>query len=124
MATNKEKAVTFLKMAASGDVQAAYDRFISQKFIHHNQYFKGDRQSLLDAMKEAHEASPNKSIEVKQVFEDGDRVITLSLVTRKEAGAPKVAVVHIFRFVADKVEELWDLGQLIDANSPNANGPI
>ena len=70
--TNKEKAKTFLKMAASGDVRAAYEKFIAPNFIHHNQYFKGDRQSLMLAMEEASKTSPNKLIDVKQVFEDGN----------------------------------------------------
>ena len=41
--TKKEIAVSFLKMAGSGDVQKAYDKFVAPAFIHHNQYFKGDR---------------------------------------------------------------------------------
>lgn len=56
----KESAVTFLKMAGSGDVRAAYDKFTAANSIHHNQYFKGDRESLMKAMEEAHNKSPNK----------------------------------------------------------------
>jgi len=41
----KESAETFLKMTGNGDVRAAYDKFIAPNFIHHNQYFKGDRES-------------------------------------------------------------------------------
>jgi hypothetical protein len=33
-------------------------------FIHHNQFFKGDRQSLLTAMQDASKTSPNKSVEI------------------------------------------------------------
>jgi len=120
----KEKAVLFLKLAASGNVQEAYDRFVASNFIHHNQYFKGDRGSLLRAMEEAHKASPNKSIEVKRVFEDGNHVITHSLVTRANAEDMTIAVVHIFRFENDKVVELWDLGQPVQKSSPNENGII
>jgi predicted SnoaL-like aldol condensation-catalyzing enzyme len=122
--SNKELAVSFLRMAASGDVQAAYDKFIAPSFIHHNQYFKGDRQSLLVAMEEAHRASPNKSIEVKQAFEDGNTVITHSLVTRSNPKDSPVAVVHIFRFEKGRVVELWDLGQELMKDSPNENGPF
>jgi hypothetical protein len=45
--TTKEKAASFLKMAGTGDVQNAYDKFVAPAFVHHNQYFKGDRQSQL-----------------------------------------------------------------------------
>jgi predicted SnoaL-like aldol condensation-catalyzing enzyme len=122
--SKKEMAVAFLKLAASGEIKTAYDKFIAPWFIHHNQYFKGDRQSLMTAMEEAHTMSPNKSIEVKRVFEDGDTVITHSLVMRKDASKPPIAVVHIFRFENDRVAELWDLGQEILEDSPNENGPF
>jgi predicted SnoaL-like aldol condensation-catalyzing enzyme len=122
--TNKEKAKAFLQLAASGQAQEAYDRFIAPGFIHHNQYFKGDRQSLLTAMVEAHKARPNKSIEVKQTLEDGNYVVTHSKVTREDRSLPLAAVVHIFRFENSKVVELWDLGQEVMKDSPNENGPF
>lgn len=122
--TRKEIAQSFLRMAASGKVKEAYDQFISPHFIHHNQYFKGDRQSLLIAMEEAHQSSPNKSIEIKKTYEDGNTVITHSLVTRKDSSQMAIAVVHIFRFENDQVIELWDLGQEILKDSPNKNGPF
>ena len=75
MSKHKEAATSFLKMAGSGEVQEAYDRYVAPSFIHHNQYLKGDRQSLLAAMQEASKTTPNKSIEVKHVYEDGDTVI-------------------------------------------------
>jgi predicted SnoaL-like aldol condensation-catalyzing enzyme len=118
--TRKQSAVEFLKLAGSGHVKEAYDKFIAPEFIHHNQYFKGDRQSLLEAMENAHKQSPNKSIETRFIYEDGDRVITHSLVTRSEGSG--IAVVHIFRFQGDKVVELWDLGMLLQSDSPNENG--
>jgi predicted SnoaL-like aldol condensation-catalyzing enzyme len=108
--SHKEMAASFLKMAGGGDVKAAYEKFIAPDFIHHNQYFKGDRQSLMNAMEEAHKKSPNKSIDVKQVLEDGDFVITHSLVARTDPAQSPIAVVHIFRFKHDRVVELWDLG--------------
>lgn len=120
--TRKDSAVTFLSLASAGSIQEAYDRFIAPNFVHHNQYFRGDRESLKSAMAEAHQKSPNKLIDVKRVFEDGDFVITHSHVVRGNSSEQDVAVVHIFRFAGDKVVELWDLGQLLSNDSPNANG--
>ena len=120
--SRKESAVMFLKMASSGKIEDAYARFIAPDFMHHNQYFKGDRESLMLAMAEAHEKSPNKLIDVKQVFEDGAFVITHSLVVRRNPSDQDVAVVHVFKFDGDKVVELWDLGQLLSKDSPNENG--
>jgi predicted SnoaL-like aldol condensation-catalyzing enzyme len=113
MSKHKEAAKSFLKMAGMGRVQEAYDQYVAPSMIHHNQYFKGDRQSLLTAMQEASNATPNKAIEIKHVYEDSDTVITHSLVTRQEPEAPEIAVVHIFRFEQDRIVELWDLGQPI-----------
>jgi predicted SnoaL-like aldol condensation-catalyzing enzyme len=70
----------------------------------------------------AHAQSPNKRIDVRRVFEDGDFVITHSLVVRADPKEQDVAVAHIFKFRGDKVVELWDLGQLLSKDSPNENG--
>ena len=121
---NKDSATSFLKMAGSGNVRAAYEKFVAPDFIHHNQYFKGDRHSLMAAMEEASKTHPNKAIEVKHVYEDGDVVITHSLVTRQDPKAPGIAVVHIFRFRDGRILELWDVGQEIAKDSPNENGPF
>ena len=118
----EESAVAFLQLAGSGEVRAAFEKFIAPDFIHHNQYFKGDRESLQAAMEAAHRNSPNRAIEVKRAFVDGDTVITHSRVVRKDPAQPDVAAVHIFRFENGLVAELWDLGQLIEKESPNENG--
>lgn len=59
MSNHQDTAKAFLKTAGTGNVQEAYDRYVAPSFIHHNQYFKGDRQSLLTAMQEASKTSPN-----------------------------------------------------------------
>jgi len=120
--TNKERAITFLKLAGSGNVREAYDRFVSPRFLHHNPYFAGDRDSLLRAMEEAHAASPNGSVDVLSVIEEDDRVMTHSRVRRADPAAAEIAVVHILRFENDQIVELWDVGQEIPADSPNKNG--
>lgn len=115
----KEAAILFLKLAGTGKVKEAYEKFIAPDFIHHNQYFLGSREALLNAMEEAHRNSPNKSIETKYCYVDGETVITHSLVVKENM---EIAVVHIFRFRKDKVVELWDLGQAINNDSPNEYG--
>ena len=122
MSKHKEAAKSFLKTAGTGNVQQAYDQYVAPSFIHHNQHFAGDRQSLLTAMQEAAKATPNKSVEIKRIHEDGDTVITHSLVTRQDPEAPDVAAVHIFRFEGDRIVELWDLAQPLSKQSPNENG--
>jgi predicted SnoaL-like aldol condensation-catalyzing enzyme len=119
--SQKELAISFLKMVVARNIREAYDKHIAPNFVHHNQYFKGDRQSLMVAMEGAADKNPNKVLEVKHAFEDGNTVITHSHVKQSpdDAGA---AVVHIFRFENGRVVELWDLGQPIVKDSPNEHG--
>jgi predicted SnoaL-like aldol condensation-catalyzing enzyme len=118
----KERAVEFLRLASAGKVEEAFARFVAPEFRHHNQYFPGDRASLERAMLEAARASPNKSLTVKYCYQDGNTVVTHSLVERASLQVPAIAVVHIFRFEGDRIAELWDVGQPIQADSPNTNG--
>jgi len=120
--TNEDCAKAFLKMAAAGDVQTAFDTHVDQTFIHHNQYFKGDRQALMEAMSASHKTSPNKGIDIRKVYVDGDTVITHSLVTRVSGDPAEIVVVHIFRFARGRIVELWDVGQAVASDMPNENG--
>ncbi len=117
--TNKEIAILFLKTVGMGAVDKGFSAFVSADFIHHNQYFKGDRQSLIDAMKQDHQNNPNRAIRPQQVLADKDKIVVHSLVEKVDM---QIAVVHIFRFSEDKIVELWDLGQVIEKNSPNQHG--
>jgi predicted SnoaL-like aldol condensation-catalyzing enzyme len=118
---NSEIAAEFLAMAASGKVRQAYERHVADSFIHHNAYFPGDRESLLVAMEQSAESEPNKSFTVKQVIDSGDRVAVFSHVQRAQANQ-EYAVVHILRFEGSKIVEMWDIGQEIPKDSPNALG--
>ncbi|WP_334072551.1 MULTISPECIES: nuclear transport factor 2 family protein [Paenibacillus] len=117
----KDKAVSFLKLVASGKIDEAYRRYISASFCHHNPYFRGDADSLKLAMKDNALQSPNKMLEVKHAIEEGEIVAVFSHIKQKpeDLGA---AVVHFFRFHDGQVVELWDVGQPIPENSPNENG--
>lgn len=118
---NSKIATEFLAMAASGNVREAYERHVADSFTHHNAYFPGDRESLLVAMEQSAEAEPNKSFTVKQVIDSGDRVVVLSYLQRTQANQ-EYAVVHILRFEGTKIVEMWDVGQEIPKDSPNALG--
>ncbi len=41
---------------------------------------------------------------------------------RQKAGDRGVAVVHIFRFEAGRIVELWDVGQPVPEETVNENG--
>ena len=118
----RDRATSFLQMCSEGAVRPAFDRYVAPGFVHHNAWFPGDRESLLQAMERSAASEPNKSFEVKQVIDGGDRVAVLSHLKRANGDA-EYAVVHIARFDGDgRIVELWDLGQEIPGDSPNALG--
>lgn len=119
--TKKEIAVKFLEAVASGQVDEAYEKYVSPNFYHHNPYFKGDRDTLRLAMKEAHVQSPNKIYEVKRVLEDGDLIAVHGRLVIA-SGSKEMAVVHILRFQNNKIVEEWETGGEIPADSPNEYG--
>ena len=120
MESQKDIAISFLERASSGKLDEAYS-LVSQSFRHHNAYFKGDAQSLKAGMAEAHEQFPDTKLDVKHAVAEGDLVAVHSKVQHTPE-RPAIAVVHLFRFEADKIAELWDIGMEVPADSPNENG--
>jgi predicted SnoaL-like aldol condensation-catalyzing enzyme len=116
-----QAAISFLKLAASGRLDEAYDKHIGANFRHHNPYFPGDAESLKAGMAEAHEKFPNTTLDVQHVFEADDQVAVHSRV-RHSPETPEIAVVHIFHFEGDHIVETWDVGQEAPKDSPNENG--
>lgn len=118
---NKDAAVSFLKMASSGDVREAYSKFVGSGFRHHNPYFEGSAEALMTAMQENARENPNKTLDVKRVIAEGDLVAVHSHV-RQNPDDLGGAVVHLFRFDDGRIVELWDLGQPVPGESPNQYG--
>ena len=117
----KESAIAFLRMVASGEVREAYARHVGPGFRHHNPWFRGDADSLMVGMEENASANPDKVLEVQMAIAEGDRVAVLSHV-RQQPAQRGAAVVHIFRFEAGRIVELWDVGQPIPEDSTNELG--
>ena len=117
----KELARGFLQQVISGDVSGAYAKYIHSDFRHHNTYYPGDAASLMKGMQENEQQFPRKILEIKQVIEEGDRVVVHSHLRFKPEDVGMV-VAHFFRFQDGKIIELWDIGQAIPENSPNQNG--
>lgn len=119
--SNKNAAVSFLKLAASGKVHEAYSKFVGAGFRHHNPFFEGSAESLQAGMDANALQNPDKVLEVKRVIADGELVAVHSHVQQKP-GERGAAVVHIFRFENGRIVELWDLGQPVPEDSPNQFG--
>jgi len=46
---NRESAVAFLELAASGKVREAHSQFAGAGFQHHNPFFEGSAQTLTES---------------------------------------------------------------------------
>ncbi|MCM3362069.1 MULTISPECIES: nuclear transport factor 2 family protein [Bacillaceae] len=119
--SQKDIAISFLMLVATGKVREAFHSYIGPDFRHHNPFFNGDADSLMIAMEENAKQSPNKKVESKLVIEEDDKVVVYSHIKQhpEDLGG---AVVHIFRFQNNQIVELWDIGQPIPKDSPNKNG--
>jgi predicted SnoaL-like aldol condensation-catalyzing enzyme len=121
MMNKKEAAVAFLQLASSGQVREAYDTYVHPGFRHHNPYFEGDRESLLQGMQASAGEFPHKVFEPLRSLEDGDLVAVHGRV-RLKPDAPWIALIHIFRFQDDLIIEEWEAAQEVPAELPNENG--
>ncbi len=119
--SHKDAAVSFLRLVGTGKVRDAYERHVDTNFRHHNPFFRGDRDSLVKAMEDNAVKNPDKVLDVKHAFEDGNYVAVHTHIRQhpQDRGA---AAVHLFRFENDRITELWDIGQEIPKESPNEYG--
>jgi predicted SnoaL-like aldol condensation-catalyzing enzyme len=121
MPGNKDAALSFLRLAASGKVREAYARHVAPGFRHHNPFFAGGADALMAAMAENARQNPTKLFEVQRAIAEGDLVAVHSRV-RQGPEDPGAAVVHILRFEGGRIAEMWDVGQPVPAQSPNRAG--
>src|ERR1041384_2183827 len=117
----KDLAKAFLRLAATGKVREAYERFIAAGFRHHNPYFAGDADSLRKGMEGAAAKFPHTIIEFQRALEEGTLVAVHSRVKHEPAGRD-IAAVHLFRFKGSKIVELWDVAVEAPPDSPNEHG--
>ncbi len=116
--THKQIAKDFLSMIISWNIQQAFDTYTGVEFAHHNHYTKPGKEELIKWMQWNEDAFPNKIFEIDMILQDDDRVATYSLMkfTPDHTG---VRVVHIFRFVDDKIVEMRDVAMQLTDDSPN-----
>jgi len=114
-------AVAFLALIASGQVDEAYEKYIDMTGVHHNAHFPAGFSELREAMKESQVTFPNKVLTIKRVLAEGDIVAVHSHVVLTP-GELELATLHMFRFNAGKIVEMWDIAQQIDFDSPNKAG--
>jgi predicted SnoaL-like aldol condensation-catalyzing enzyme len=121
MADNKKSAVEFLKLVVAGKIDEGYQKYVDMKGKHHNCFFPAGFSALKKAMVDNHEQFPVRQFDVKNVIAEGNMVVVHSHLIPKE-GDKGMVTVHMVRFDGDKIVELWDCGQSIPLDMPNADG--
>lgn len=116
----KEIAESFLKMVSSGEIREAYEKYVHPDFFHHNAYFKGDRETLMEEMEKNFHEMPEKTYEILRSLEDGDLVAVHGKVGN--VFGKDWSVIHIFRFENNQIVEEWEASQEALKDSPNENG--
>ena len=117
----KQIATDFLMTASRGKPRDAFGKYVADQFKHHNIYFKGDAESLIQGMEEAARKNPEKVCAIKRIIQE-EHLVAVHSHVYKSPGDPGAAVIHIFRFENDKIVELWDFGQPVPATTINENG--
>lgn len=123
MIREKEIAVEFLRMVASGDVENAFSLYVSANFKHHNPYFKKDISSLKTGMQEDAKQNPEKELIILRAMSDEEGVAVHSLIKQNPNDSGYI-LAHFFKFQRDKISELWDLAQEIPKEIINENGIV
>ena len=121
MSSKKDAAISFLRLAATGRARDAARQYLAAGFRHHNPYFAAGADPLMQGMDDNARDNPEKRLDVLRAIEEGDLVAVHSRVQhrRDDRGA---AVIHLFRFAGDRIEELWDLGMMVPEESVNSDG--
>jgi|SRR5690606_53890 len=119
--TNKEKALDFLNRVVKGDIDQAYTEYVDMSGKHHNVHTPAGFPALAQGMKDSDLQFPNKQFKTFFALEEGDKVAVYSSVILKPKEL-EVAVVHVFRFVDDKIVEMWDVGMILPEDMPNTDG--
>lgn len=117
--SNKEIALGFLTEVQAGNIGEAYDKYIHTNFVHHMPYFKGDRQSLLEAMEDAHKQYPEKIYEPLKTISENDLVTVHGRIVLDSI---EYSVFHLFRIENGKIVESWEASQEAIKDSLNEYG--
>ncbi|MGE3278372.1 MAG: ester cyclase [Candidatus Altimarinota bacterium] len=119
--TNKEKALDFLHLAVSGQVDQAFEKYIDLSGVHHNVHTPAGFPALKQGMKDSDVQFPNKQFKSLFAIEEGDKVMVYSSVVLRPKEL-EVAVTHIFRFEGERIVEMWDVGMILPEDMLNTDG--
>lgn len=120
LATNKENAIAFYKMAYEGDPAKAVELYVGDMYIQHNPLVGDGKQPFIDYFNRMQAEYPNKSIEFVRAVAEHNLV---ALHTHQVwPGNEEYVTMDFFRFDDNgKIVEHWDAMQMIPEESAHNN---
>ena len=120
IASNKENAIAFYKMAYLGNPKKAVDLYVGDEYIQHNPDVADGLQGFIDYFDRMQREYPEKSIEFVRCIGEGDLV---ALHTHQTwPGDDQYVTMDFFRFDQNgKICEHWDAIQQIPEKAANPN---
>ena len=115
---NKETVKKVLDAAFNKKKPEEAAKYMTDRYIQHNPQVPTGKAGLLAALPGFYEAIPTLKWQPKHLYADGDFVIVHSQYNLGK----ETAIVDIFRFQGDKIDEHWDVAQEIPANMAHSNG--
>lgn len=98
------------------------DRFIAEDYVQHSTAASDGREGLRAFLEDRREGFPDVDIRIKRKLADGDFTI-FHIHTIRHPGDPGMNIVDIFRHRPDgKVQEHWEVLQIIPETLPHDNG--
>ncbi|HYD03035.1 MAG TPA: nuclear transport factor 2 family protein [Alphaproteobacteria bacterium] len=92
--------------------------YLANDFIQHNPKIPNGKEGMLFALNDFYETNPSLKWSAREIWTDGDYVIVHSIYDFNK----ETAVVDIFRFRDDLIQEHWDVAQEVPANMVHSNG--
>jgi predicted SnoaL-like aldol condensation-catalyzing enzyme len=120
LATNKQNAIDFYRMAYLGEPTRAVELYVGADYIQHNPSVGDGKQAFVDYFTEMTNKYPNKEIEFVRAVAEGDLV---ALHTHQTwPGNEEYVTMDFFRFDENgKIVEHWDSIQIIPDETRNGN---
>lgn len=94
------------ELIGTGDVDA-FERFLSDDFVHHRPDSSSTKAEWLAALSAALGPTAGMKVEILHVLADGDRVVMHS--RRRLPEGPEIVVVDVLRIRDGLVAEVWEI---------------
>ena len=117
---NKKNVVEFYKALINQKDFEAASKYVGSRYIQHNPMGADNLEGIKNFIQFLREKLPDAQWELKQVFADGDYVITHGHTVSKP-GDRGMAAMDIFRLEGGKIVEHWDVVQPIPEKAMNTN---